>query len=78
MQLLKIGQLAREVDKLPSTIHFYTQEGLIHPMSFTRGGYRLYDKKNTIRIIREIEKLQLQKRLTINEIKMYFKNKNNQ
>lgn len=73
MSLLKIGELAREIDRLPSTIHFYTQEGLLKPQSLTKGGYRLYEKQSAIRIIKQIEKLQYQKRFTIEEIKLYFK-----
>ena len=72
MKLLKIGELAREIDKLPSTIHFYTQEGLIKPDSYTRGGYRLYEKNNAIKRIKLIERLQYQKRWTIEEIKTYL------
>ena len=73
--LLKIGELAVEIDRLPSTIHFYTQEGLLKPDSFTRGGYRLYEKNKALQRIREIEKLQVKRRFTISEIKSYFKNK---
>lgn len=76
MSLLKIGELATEINRLPSAIHFYTQEGLIKPDSFTRGGYRLYEKNNALKRIKQIEKLQSQKRWTIQEIKNYFKNKN--
>jgi DNA-binding transcriptional MerR regulator len=73
--LLKIGELAFEINRLPSAIHFYTQEGLLKPDSFTRGGYRLYDKNQALKRIKEIERLQTQKRFTISEIKSYFKNK---
>jgi DNA-binding transcriptional MerR regulator len=72
VQLLKIGQLAQEINRLPSAIHFYTQEGLIQPSSYTPGGYRLYEKNKTIQRIKQIEKLQFQKRWTIEEIKNYF------
>ncbi len=73
--LLKIGELANEINRLPSAIHFYTQEGLIKPDSFTRGGYRLYEKRKTLLLIKEIERLQLKKRWTIKEIKTYLKDK---
>ena len=75
MQLLKIGELAREIDRLPSAIHFYTQERLIKPDSYTRGGYRLYEKNKAIKRIKLIEKLQFQKRWRIEEIKTFLKNK---
>ncbi|MDD4289983.1 MAG: MerR family transcriptional regulator [Patescibacteria group bacterium] len=73
--LLKIGELAIEINRLPSAIHFYTQEGLLKPDSFTRGGYRLYEKSKALKRIKEIERLQTNKRFTISEIKSYFKNK---
>ena len=73
--LLKIGELAIEINRLPSAINFYTKEGLIKPDSYTRGGYRLYEKNKALQKIKEIEKLQIQKRWTIKEIKDYFKNK---
>ncbi len=73
MNLLKIGQLAQEIDRLPSTIHFYTQEGLLEPEAFTPGGYRLYEKKKSLQRIKQIEKLQKEKRWRIEEIKAYFK-----
>ncbi len=75
MSLLKIGQLAQEIDRLPSAIHFYTQEGLIKPSSYTKGGYRLYEKNQAIKRIKLIERLQFQKRWRIEEIKVYLKNK---
>lgn len=72
MELLKIGELAQETDRLPSAIHFYTQEGLIKPDSYTRGGYRLYARNRAIKRIKLIEKLQFQKRWRIEEIKTYL------
>ncbi len=76
MTLLKIGQLAQEIGRLSSTIHFYTQEGLLKPYSYTQGGYRLYEKNEALRRIKLIEKLQKDKRLRIEEIKKYFKHHN--
>lgn len=73
--LLKIGELANHINRLPSTIHFYTQEGLLKPDSFSQGGYRLYDKSKALQRINEIERLQIKKRFTIVEIKNYLKNK---
>jgi DNA-binding transcriptional MerR regulator len=66
---LKIGQLARLANVLPSTIHFYTQEGLLKPVGRSRGGYRYYDKEKSLRIMNRIDSLQVKKRLTIQEIK---------
>ncbi|HNZ86117.1 MAG TPA: MerR family transcriptional regulator [bacterium] len=73
--LLKIGELASHINRLPSAIHFYTKEGLLKPDSFTRGGYRLYEKSKALKTIKEIERLQTNKRFTIAEIKSYLKNK---
>jgi len=66
-KLLKIGQLARMVGVLPSTINFYTNIGLLKESTRSKGGYRLYEE----RVVKDIEKIQkLQKRrLTIEEIK---------
>jgi DNA-binding transcriptional MerR regulator len=71
--LLKIGQLAKLAGVLPSTIHFYTQQGLLKPGGWSRGGYRLYDKDLTLRQIAKIDYLQNKKRLTIAEIKRIIK-----
>lgn len=71
--LLKIGELAKLVGVLPSTIHFYTKEGLLKFADETPGGYRLYDKHQALNRIREIQSLQAIKRLTISEIKRKFR-----
>jgi len=71
--LLKIGQLAGLAGVLPSTIHFYTQEGLLKPQGWSRGGYRLYHKEEALRTLEKIEYLQVRKRLTIEEIKRVLK-----
>ena len=73
MPYLKIGQLANKVGVLPSTIHFYTQEGLLKESKRTRGGYRLYDEKKAIQRIKRIGDLQSKQRLTIMEIKKLIK-----
>lgn len=69
---LKISQLAQKAGVLSSTIHFYTQEGLLQAKAFSQGGYRLYEEKSALAKIRQIQKLQSQKRLTIAELKKYF------
>ena len=73
MPYLKIGQLATKVGVLPSTIHFYTQEGLLKESKRTRGGYRLYDEQKATKQVKRINDLQTKKRLTINEIKQLLK-----
>ena len=71
--LVKIGQLAREFDVLPSTINFYTREGLLPENGRSRGGYRLYDKNQALRRLEQISQLQKARRLTIEEIKKLLK-----
>lgn len=66
--LVKIGDIARDYDLLPSTINFYTREGLLQEDARSIGGYRLYDRDRTIAKLKRIEKWQ-NDRLTIAEIK---------
>ena len=72
-QFLKIGQLAKIVGVLPSTINFYTNEGLLREAGRSRGGYRLYEPQPAIAQIKKIQKLQKDKRLRLEEIKAAFK-----
>ena len=66
---IKIGELARLHSVLPSTINFYTREGILKPSAFSQGGYRLYDKQRAADVLRKIAYLQNKKRLSIQEIK---------
>lgn len=68
-RLVKIGQLAVLFKVLPSTINFYTREGLLPESGRSRGGYRLYDPEKAMSILAKIENLQAKKRLSISEIK---------
>lgn len=70
--LLKIGELAVKVGVLPSTINFYTREGLLRASSRSQGGYRLYEEKYATSQIKKIQSLQA-KRFTISEIKNSLK-----
>lgn len=67
--LLKIGELARLAEVLPSTINFYTNEGLLKATAYSQGGYRLYEPGYAVNQIKKIQKFQEEKRLTIAEIK---------
>lgn len=67
--LSTIGEIAQEYEILPSTINFYTREGLIPEDARSIGGYRLYDRKKALAILQRIEDLQVNKRLSIAEIK---------
>jgi DNA-binding transcriptional MerR regulator len=42
-QSLKIGQVANRSGLTVKTIRFYSDEGLIQPISRSNGGYRLFD-----------------------------------
>ncbi len=71
--LLKIGELAQKVGVLPSTINFYTNEGLLKEAARSRGGYRLYKADYAVSQIKKIQRLQDEKRLTIAEIRKVLK-----
>lgn len=66
--LLKIGELARKTRETTSTLRFWTKEGLLQVVSYTKGNYQLYDPVMIDRI-KKIRKLQSEERLTIPEIK---------
>lgn len=68
-KLIKSGQLAKKVGVLRSTIDHYTKKGLLKVSGYTQGGYRLYDETQALKRLKEIKKLQEEKRLTIEEIK---------
>lgn len=72
-EYLKIGELAQKVGVLPSTINFYTNEGLLKAAGRTQGGYRLYEPKYAVSRVKLIQKLQEEKRLTIEEIRKILK-----
>lgn len=67
--LIKIGELARLFSVLPSTINFYTREGLLPEDGRSQGGYRLYRVDKALKVLAKIDYLQNKKRLTIEEIK---------
>ena len=67
--LVKIGELANMFSVLPSTINFYTQEGLLPEDGRSQGGYRLYNPSKAMKILKKIEDMQTKKRYTIEEIK---------
>lgn len=67
--LVKISDLAQMFEVLPSTINFYTREGLLKPDKFSQGGYRLYNPVRALKVLEKIDYLQNKKRLTIEEIK---------
>ena len=46
--LLKVGEIAREAQVLNSTVRYYTEIGLLKVREMTDGGYRLYDREETL------------------------------
>jgi Fic family protein len=71
-ELLKIGELAKETGETVYTVRFWTKEGLLIVKDFTKGGYQLYEP-SMIERVKEIRRLQEEKRLTITEIKERIK-----
>jgi len=66
--LLKIGEMAKLAGVAPSLVRYYTDIGLLRVAGYTKGGYRLYDREETLRIIREV-KPAVERRRTLREIK---------
>lgn len=69
--LLKIGELAKQTNETIHTIRFWTKEGLLEVKDSTQSGYQLYSPL-MVKRVKEIRRLQREKRLTIEEIKNYF------
>ena len=71
-RLFKIGQLAKLAGVLPSTINFYTIEGLLETADRSRGGYRLYPPSalERVKLIRQLQEVH---RLTITEIRLHLR-----
>lgn len=67
-RLLKVGELAKRAGVLPSTVRYYTLQGLLSPIDRTAGGYALYDEAESLQRFRRIEELR-ERRYTIEEIK---------
>ena len=55
MGLLKIGEIARETEVMRSTIRHYTEIGLLKVREITEGGYRLYDREETVERLRMVK-----------------------
>lgn len=66
--LLKIGEIAKLAGVATSLVRYYTDIGLLRVADQTKGGYRLYDREETLRIIREV-KPPVERRRTLKEIK---------
>lgn len=67
--LLKIGEVAKEAGVLRTTIRYYTEIGLLRVADkMTPGGYRLYDRAETVENVRKIKTICEQNR-TLYDIK---------
>ena len=53
--LLKVGEVAKDAKVLASTIRYYTEIGLLKVRELTEGGYRLYDREDTIERLRMVK-----------------------
>jgi len=73
--LLKIGEIAREAGLLVSTIRYYTDMGLLRVVANTPGGYRLYDREDTLERIHTIKTINGRK-WTLGEIKEELEKRN--
>ena len=71
-KLLKIGDLAEAARETKVTIRYWTKEGLLQIAKHTKTGYALYNPK-MIEKVKEIRRLQKEKRLSIAEIKKKIK-----
>ncbi len=68
MKKVKVGQLALKAGVLPSTIRYYEKEGFIKAVGKTLGGYHLFDEDESLKVIKEVKRLQ-SKRKSLEEIK---------
>lgn len=55
--LLKVGEVAKEARVLVSTIRYYTEVGLLKVKELTDGGYRLYDREDTMERLRMVRRV---------------------
>ena len=72
-ELISIGKLANLSGLRASTIKFYTEQGLLPYKQQEEGLMRRYDKAEAMQRLKEIKELKEEKRLTMKEIKKYFK-----
>jgi DNA-binding transcriptional MerR regulator len=71
-KLLRIGQLAKETNEQVTTIRYWVTEGLLKVKELTESGYQLFEP-TMVDIVKDIRRLQTEKRLTIAEIKKELK-----
>ncbi|MEA2081691.1 MAG: MerR family transcriptional regulator [Elusimicrobiota bacterium] len=66
--LMKVSEIAEEAGVMPSTVKFYTEEGLLDVADYTAGGYRLFDREKTVRRVIAIRAMTA-RRLSLSELK---------
>lgn len=66
--LLKIGQLAKKTNESVANIRYWTKLGLLKVYNLTPSGYSLYHPDD-IQVVKQIRFLQVEKRLSLEEIK---------
>lgn len=54
-KLLRITDMAKRAGVKPSTIRYYTDQGLLRPAKLTPGGHKLYDERETIARLKKIK-----------------------
>jgi len=67
-ELLKIGEAASRANVPIPTVRYYVGQGLLNPQELSKGGFMLFNLESVERI-KEIKRLQREKRLSISEIK---------
>jgi Fic family protein len=67
-KLLKIGELAKETNETIHTLRYWTKMGLLKVTNYSEGGYQLYSPE-MIKQVKEIRRLQKDKRFSLTEIK---------
>lgn len=68
-KLLKPSEIAEIAKILPSKVRHYTELGLLRAAAFTDGGFKLYDKNETLERLKRISALS-EKGMTLDEIKL--------
>jgi DNA-binding transcriptional MerR regulator len=66
--LLKVGEIAREAQIMVSTVRYYTEIGILKVKEMTDGGYRLYDREETLQRLNLVRQAN-EGYLSLNEIK---------
>jgi DNA-binding transcriptional MerR regulator len=71
-RLYTVARLASDCGVLPSTVRYYVKEQLIEPKERTQTNYMIFDEAS-LEKLKLIKELREQNRMTIPEIKDYFK-----